>query len=166
MPHNSLIPHCPTSFEIDEDGDLRTSFDGRNNSHTNFLHDLYRLAKVSSDSYSTYFSLVGKLGLDLVDDIKWKEVVFETPTFDVQSGGKIVSRQRQRTLIIPIIHVGKSRLSPNQLSEGTFRTLALLLYILTDKGGLLIVEEPEVCIHHGLLNSVLEVIKIVLMKSR
>jgi predicted ATPase len=50
-------------------------------------------------------------------------------------------------------------LSPNQLSEGTFKTIALLFYLVIDKGSLLLIEEPEVCIHHGLLKSILTLVK-------
>lgn len=46
------------------------------------------------------------------------------------------------------------------MSEGTFKTLALVFYILSDKSELLLIEEPEVCIHHGLLSSIIELIKI------
>jgi len=51
-------------------------------------------------------------------------------------------------------------LIPNQLSEGTFKTLALLFYIINDVSELLLIEEPEVCIHHGLLDSIIELIKV------
>jgi predicted ATPase len=62
-------------------------------------------------------------------------------------------------MIIPTVHVGASQLSFNQLSEGTLRTLALLFYVVTDKSELLLLEEPEVCVHHGLLRSLIEIIK-------
>jgi predicted ATPase len=62
-------------------------------------------------------------------------------------------------MVIPTVHVGSAQLSFNQLSEGTLRTLALLFYVTTDKSELLLIEEPEVCVHHGLLKSVIEIIK-------
>ena len=62
-------------------------------------------------------------------------------------------------MIIPTVQVGSSQLSFNQLSEGTLRTMAMLFYIVTDKSELLLLEEPEVCVHHGLLNSVVQIIK-------
>jgi predicted ATPase len=37
--------------------------------------------------------------------------------------------------------------------------LAMLFYVITEKSELLLLEEPEVCVHHGLLKSVIEVIK-------
>jgi len=45
------------------------------------------------------------------------------------------------------------------LSEGTFKTLALIFYILTDQGALFLLEEPEVCVHHGLLAKTIDIIK-------
>jgi predicted ATPase len=50
-------------------------------------------------------------------------------------------------------------LSPNQLSEGTFKTITLLFYLMTEKSSALLIEEPEVCVHHGLLASIVELIK-------
>ncbi len=50
-------------------------------------------------------------------------------------------------------------MSFNQLSEGTFRSLAMMFYIITGKSSLLLIEEPEVCVHHGLLASFVEIIK-------
>ena len=60
---------------------------------------------------------------------------------------------------MPSFSIDGNTLSPNQLSEGTFKTLALLYYVLTDESNLLLIEEPEVCIHHGLLNSIIALIK-------
>ena len=62
--------------------------------------------------------------------------------------------------VVPSIIIDNLNLSPNQLSEGTFKTLALVFYILNDDSNLLLIEEPEVCVHHGLLNSIIELIKI------
>ncbi len=71
----------------------------------------------------------------------------------------MVERKRSRLLVIPQFRIGKQTLSPNQLSEGTFKTLALLFHVITDTSSLLLIEEPEVCVHHGLLSSILEIIK-------
>ena len=148
---------CPTSFEIDEDGDL-TGEDPYTD-HAQFLNDLYELKAMSPDQYSSFLGLVGKRGLNLIDKITWKSIKFSSDNYEVRSGGRLVKKKRERRLIVPTIHLGTSTLSFNQLSEGTFRTLALLFYVITDRSRLLLVEEPEVCVHHGLLNSVIEVIK-------
>ena len=71
----------------------------------------------------------------------------------------LVRRKKKRVLIVPMVKIGRTKLSFNQLSEGTFRALALLFYLLTKKDGLLLIEEPEVCVHHGLLKSVIEAVK-------
>jgi predicted ATPase len=78
----------------------------------------------------------------------------------VKVGGKLKEIKRNRHLVVPSIKINNNELSPNQLSEGTFKTLALIYYILTDDSKILLVEEPEVCIHHGLLSSIMQLIKI------
>jgi predicted ATPase len=45
------------------------------------------------------------------------------------------------------------------LSEGTFKTLVLLFHLITEESSALLIEEPEVCVHHGLLASILEIIR-------
>jgi predicted ATPase len=97
--------------------------------------------------------------VQLVRKINWKLSKFSTVTSEVQSGGKLLKKRRTRTLIIPTVDVRGDELSFNQLSEGTFRALALLYYVMHGSGDLLLLEEPEVCIHHGLLNSVVSVIR-------
>ena len=74
-------------------------------------------------------------------------------------GGKIEKVRRQKVLVVPQFHKGREILSPNQLSEGTFKTLALLFNIITEDSTALLIEEPEVCVHQGLLSSILELIK-------
>jgi len=68
-------------------------------------------------------------------------------------------RKREKSLIVPQFTIGRNELSPNQLSEGTFKTITLLFYLMTEKSSALLVEEPEVCVHHGLLASIVELIK-------
>ena len=65
----------------------------------------------------------------------------------------------EKILVIPQFNIGKNELSPNQLSEGTFKTITLLFYLITEASKVLLVEEPEVCVHHGLLSSIIELIK-------
>lgn len=150
----------PTSFEIDEDdGDLNEPLQSQQLLHTRFLYDLYSLLKKSDTSYAAFLSLVGQGGVGLIDEIRWQEVKFESEAYEVQAGGKVITKKKTRTMIIPTVQAGSSQLSFNQLSEGTLRTLAMLFYITTDKSELLLLEEPEVCVHHGLLNSVIEIIK-------
>ena len=62
-------------------------------------------------------------------------------------------------LAIPTVIRDADRLSFNQLSEGTFRALALIFYLMADDSDLLLLEEPEVgVVHSGLLVSLLKLI--------
>jgi predicted ATPase len=62
-------------------------------------------------------------------------------------------------IVVPTFTVDGRQLSPNQLSEGTFRTIALIFYLLQSDSSLLLLEEPEACVHHGLLRSIMDIIK-------
>jgi predicted ATPase len=95
----------------------------------------------------------------LVDKITFREIRTSSTEYSVQVGGKIERRRAEKVLVIPQFRRGKNILSPNQLSEGTFKTLALLFYIITEESTALLLEEPEVCVHQGLLSSILELIK-------
>jgi hypothetical protein len=151
---------CPTSFNVDKEGDLQYSPGvQRRGLHTRFIFEFYRLWRDNKVSYQQYLSLVDQTGLGLVNKIHWREVKFVSPAYEVRAGGRVVSKRETTTMIIPIVHVGDSQLSFSQLSEGTLRTLALLFYVVTDKSALLLIEEPEVCVHHGLLKSLIEIIK-------
>jgi predicted ATP-dependent endonuclease of OLD family len=147
----------PVSIELEENRPLRRprSFAG----HDQFILDLYKSFKEKNKQYKRYLSTVNQEGIGLIDDISFNEVDMPSNSYEVQSGGKIRTIERNRLLIVPSFSVDGSKLSPNQLSEGTFKTLALLFYILTDESKLLLIEEPEVCIHHGLLSSIISLIK-------
>ncbi len=149
---------CPTSFEIDEDGDLQSASAARAG-HVRLLHDIYSMKTNQSKSYEMYLSLVGKHGLGLIDNVTWRNIKLSSNTYSVRSGGKVVKKKKDRILVVPTIHIGRSQLSFNQLSEGTFRTLSLIFYVVTDESRLLLLEEPEVCVHHGLLNGIVEIIR-------
>jgi ABC-type cobalamin/Fe3+-siderophores transport system ATPase subunit len=152
---------CPTSFEIDDEegGRLVDSVQARRSAHTRFIYDLYRACQKNEDSYNAFMSIVGKTGVGLIDKIEWKTVSLSSENYEVRTGGKLVQKTRNRIIVIPIVELGTSQLSFNQLSEGTLRTIAMLFYIITQKSELLLLEEPEVCVHHGLLRSVIEIVK-------
>jgi ABC-type uncharacterized transport system ATPase subunit len=149
----------PTSFEIDENGKLRQEPVLRRSPHSKFMHDLYTLSNERAEVYELFLSFVDKRGVGLIDEFSWRAVEFLSETHEVRSGGKVERMKKERILIIPTVKIGTSRLSFNQLSEGTFRTLALIFYIVSDKNSLMIIEEPEVCVHHGLLSSVIAILK-------
>lgn len=149
---------CPVSFELEENRPLRRHRPLVD--HGQFLINLYQAWKSNNKQYVRYINTVGKGGLGLIDGISFKEVKMPSYSLDVKSGGRVKKVERSRQLIVPCFTVSKIKLSPNQLSEGTFKTLAILFYILTSESKMLLIEEPEVCIHHGLLNSILELIKL------
>ena len=149
---------CPASLEINDEGGL-SRLTQRRQEHTQFIYDLYQSYKKGSKNYDEFLSLVGKNGINLIDSIKFNEVSVPSRVVEVKTGGRIIKKVRKTLVVIPSFVIRKIKLSPNQLSEGTFKTLAIIFYLITDKSKLLLLEEPEVCIHHGLLASIIELIK-------
>lgn len=148
---------CPTNFEIDSDKKLeRTHRSPRG--HLTFLYDLYSLKQKNPDLYEEYTGFISKGQLGLISRLSWKEIPLSSSTVDVKSGGKISKVKKYKTLVIPTIQIGMSHITFNQLSEGTFKTLALIFYVMTDSGSCLLIEEPEVCVHHGLLAKIINTI--------
>ena len=151
---------CPVSIELDGN---RVHPRFRNNrSHDNFIYDLYITSQRDEVSFSRYLNTVNENGIGLITDLKFYKYDLPNSTYEVKTGGEIRQIDKQKSIVVPSFVIDKTTLTPNQLSEGTFKTLALIFYVLTDKSDLLLIEEPEVCVHHGLLNSILELIK---MKS-
>jgi len=147
---------CPISFELEDNKGYRQI---RNIAyHEKFLNDLFVNSKNNKKLFEKFLTTVNKQGIGLIDDISFAEYDMPSSSYEVKSGGKIRKIERNRQLIIPYITIDKIQLSPNQLSEGTFKTLALIFYIITDDNDLLLIEEPEVCVHHGLLNSIISLI--------
>jgi ABC-type lipoprotein export system ATPase subunit len=150
--------NCPASFQIEQEGKLRSL--SRFRGHEKILYSMYSAQKADSNHrYQQFIDIVGPKGLRLIDDLTFREVETSSIDYSVRVGGRVVARKRNKVLVIPQFRVGKQKLSPNQLSEGTFKTLALLFHVITEDGTALLVEEPEVCVHHGLLSSILELIK-------
>jgi ABC-type branched-subunit amino acid transport system ATPase component len=149
---------CPASFEIESDR-LPTRELKQGSEHLQFMHDLYSAYKDNRTEFEEFRSIVGIDGVKLVDSIRYDEINIPSSIYQVVSAGKIIQKEIKKLLVIPNFVVRGSRLSPSQLSEGTFKTLAVVFYLITDKSRLLLLEEPEVCIHHGLLSSIIEIIK-------
>ena len=149
--------NCPASFHIEQEGKHRRL--ARFRGHTKILYGMYSAKKNDPTRFEQFLDIVGPRGLRLIDDLKFREVPTSSVDYLVRVGGRVEARKRNKLLVIPQFKVGKQRLSPNQLSEGTFKTLALLFHVITDDGTVLLIEEPEVCVHHGLLSSILELIK-------
>lgn len=147
---------CPISFELDESKQFRS---GRfNYYHERFLYDLYINYKTNRKLFNKFLTTVNKEGIGIIDHLTFGEYEMPSSIYEVKSGGKIRKVEKNRQLIIPSVTIDNIELSPNQLSEGTFKTLALIFYIITDENDLLLIEEPEVCVHHGLLNSIISLI--------
>ena len=149
---------CPSSFEIEGENKPVESYATRG-PHFSFVTGLYVLSRTDPVRYKRFFSIVGPDGIELVSNIEWRRIPLSTSTVDVKTGGKIERKKKTRLLVVPILTVRRSLVSFNQLSEGTFRALALIYHLMTDRSGMLLLEEPEVCIHHGLLRSVIESVK-------
>ena len=149
---------CPSSFETESDSRLVDSY-GTSRTHVKFLHDLYLLKKNNPDLYSAYEDLISKNELDLISKLSWKEVPLSSNLAEVKSGGEVKKVRKYKTLVIPKVQIGLSHITFNQLSEGTFKTLALLFYLMTDASSCIIIEEPEVCVHMGLLSRIIATAK-------
>ncbi len=149
---------CPVSIEVEEDGNRRRPIRPRVGAvHTRFLHDLYNAQ--GTDSYEQFENVIGPDGIGLVDKISFEEIRTSSIEYSVRSGGKYHQRKQEKILVIPQFSIGRNVLSPSQLSEGTFKTITLLFYVMTQQSSALLIEEPEVCVHHGLLSSIVELIK-------
>jgi len=153
--------NCPVSFEIEKEGPRRRPLPIRRfYEHAKFLYDLYSIARAPNDKcYMEFFEIVGPKGIGLIDKIEFQDILVSSVDYTVRSGGRITKRKREKVLVIPQFHINKNVLSPSQLSEGTFKTITLLFYLITEPSNILLIEEPEVCVHHGLLSSIIELIK-------
>ena len=150
---------CPSSFEVDEDGRLSETYTNRGSVHQKFLYDLYNLKTSNPALYDEYCKFISRKQLGLVSRLTWKEIELSSHTAEVRSGGGVKRARKTKTLVIPKIQMGPAYITFNQLSEGTFKTLALIFYVVTDSSRLLMVEEPEVCVHHGLLSKIISTLK-------
>lgn len=148
---------CPVSLDL-EDGRPRRIRRDRID-HEQFIYELYSSSQRSTDAFERYKFIIGSNSLNLVEDIHFDEISLPSKFVEVRTGGKTQKKERTKLVVVPTFIIDGNILSPNQLSEGTFRTLALLFYVLTDQSQLLLIEEPEVCIHHGLLSSIISIIK-------
>ncbi len=149
---------CPPSLEVDREGDPASQFQMRG--HGKILHSMYSASREGGNRhYQQFMELVGPKGLRLIDDLNFRVVRSSATEYSVRVGGKLERRKKENSLVIPQFRIGRQVLSPNQLSEGTFKTLVLLFHLITDESSALLIEEPEVCVHQGLLASILEIIK-------
>ena len=150
---------CPVSIEVENAGPSARRTRARANTATRFLFDLYEQHQTSTDRYRDFVDIIGPNGIGLVDKLTFQELQTSSVDYAVRVGGKYNERRLEKVLVVPQFKIGRNTLSPNQLSEGTFKTIVLLFYMMTQVRTLLLLEEPEVCVHHGLLGSILELMK-------
>lgn len=148
---------APVSFEVESEAKRR--FGISITGHKKLLFDIYQENLKKSQKFDEFMDLVGPSGIHLIDSIRFEEIKMSSSTYSVMTGGKVVSREKTNLLVVPQISMAGNTLSPSQLSEGTFKTLALIFCLVTDRSSILMIEEPEVCVHHGLLSSIIELIK-------
>jgi ABC-type Mn2+/Zn2+ transport system ATPase subunit len=149
---------CPPAFYMEQEGPSQRAI-GAQREHARLMADLYSTYKNDPAAFQEYMSVVGKDGVRLFDAVRFKEVLVASNDVDVRIGGRVVKRRVRRRLVIPSFYFMRHKFSPSQLSEGTFKTMGLLYYLLTSKSRLLLIEEPEVCVHHGLLATIVELTK-------
>ena len=123
------------------------------------MFELYNKYKNDPAGFLAFKSIVGRGGIGLVDDISFDAIPISANEVEVKIGGKLTKKKVKREVVIPHFTFSRKSLSPSQLSEGTYKTLALLLYLGMGNSRLVLVEEPEVCTHHGLLASIVEMLK-------
>ncbi len=87
-------------------------------------------------AYSQFFEIVGPKGIRLLDEIGFSVIPTSSVDYFVQVGGEVSQRKREKTLVVPSFRIGTIHLSPNQLSEGTFKTLTMRSSGDTAKQGL------------------------------
>lgn len=150
---------CPGNFEVDEEGRLIDTQLSKTSAHAKFLHDLYSLKKSDVEKYEAYCRFVARDNLGLVSRITWREIELSSYTAEVKGNGPVARVRKKKTLVIPRVQIGSKYISFNQLSEGTFKALALVFNVMNDSATCLLVEEPEVCVHHGLLNGLFSTIE-------
>ena len=121
---------CPVSFEVEQEG--KRQLLSRLRGHARVLYSMYSAQRSDAGvRYDQFMNIVGPRGLRLIDALTFREVRTSTVEYSVRVGGRVESRKRHKLLVIPQFRRGKQRLSPNQLSEGTFKTLALLFHVIT-----------------------------------
>lgn len=148
----------PTGLEINQDGALvGPATAGR--THRQFLFELYQLQSMRPARYAAYLDLVGPRGLGLLWSLRWKTVSLSSSKESTRPDRRRALRRRERSLVIPSIVRGTDRLSFTQLSKGTLQALALIFYVMVSDSALLLLDEPDIGLHRGLLASVLELIR-------
>jgi ABC-type transporter Mla maintaining outer membrane lipid asymmetry ATPase subunit MlaF len=150
---------CPDWLELDTT-DAIYRRNRNDQQHFQFISDLYQAWKSKTVQYETFLGFIGKEGVGLIDGINFIETEAATVETRVRKAGKVETESTKKLIVFPNFRIDGIDLFPSQLSDGTFKVVALAFYLHVDAASLLLIEEPELCIHHGLLSSLIELIKI------
>jgi len=74
--------------------------------HGRFLYDLYSCR--DSDDFRQFLDVIGPDGMDLINDIKFEELLSSSVVYSVKSGTDIRPRRQDKVLVVPqFVIVGK-----------------------------------------------------------
>lgn len=103
---------------------------------------LLHLWHADKDTLDELKALIGKNGLNLIDNIIIEKLSYGEP-------------EEEKCFYIIRFNIGNTFVCYSQLSYGTQRVLIILLALLYDKNSTLLIEQPEDGIHSGLLRKLL-----------
>lgn len=149
--------HNNTTIEVDSRHGLGQGRHGSQN--TKFLMSLYELKKKSDIQFRKYEKIVSRIGGGLIDKIDFESKELPKSRVQLYKNGKLTTVEETKELIVPIFTIGENKLYNHQLSEGTFRALALVYYVLNSGANIVILEEPELSVHYELLADLIGIIK-------
>ncbi|HEY1085741.1 MAG TPA: AAA family ATPase [Candidatus Saccharimonadales bacterium] len=165
---NDVVSVQTTDFLHGDENDTmldvspRSSMGGSRHSrraNSKFLMALYELKNTDPNGFERYRGVVSRTGSGLIDNIDFNSISVPKSSVKAYKNGKLTTIEESRDLVVPIFSIGGNKLYSNQLSEGTFRVLALIFYIMNSDSKILIIEEPELSIHVNLLADVIELVK-------
>lgn len=139
---------------------------GLDGHHDRILADMYTSKNENPNTFSNFLNLIGPDQMGLINNLQFEEYELPFSSIDISPEGSVKKIREKKVMVFPLFIVGKKKLAANQLSEGTFKTIALMFYLSTNIGQLLMIEEPEVCVHHGLLKKVLNFINSISNKKQ
>lgn len=135
------------------------SYRNRSNDNFRFISQLHELYKNEPKKFRAYKKMVTIIGSGLVQDITFEPIELPKTKVKTYRGGHLTTIDEKRDMVVPLFHINGNILYDNQLSEGTFRTLALTFFVLTSNSTVLMVEEPELSVHYELLADLVELIQ-------
>jgi predicted ATP-dependent endonuclease of OLD family len=154
-----------TFFEIEGGKPFIRTY-GAEGQHDKILADMYTSSKENPSLFDNFLGLIGPDQMGLITNLQFEEYELPFSSIDISPAGSVKKIREKKIMVFPLFIIGKKKLAANQLSEGTFKTIALMFYLSTNVGQFLMIEEPEVCVHHGLLKKVLNFINSISNKKQ